>query len=280
MVKKYIFKMLISIINATDLGGKFYKLSAASFHRKYLVDRDTDKQIIQKRILLFLKKIKESMVLTENLIRLGSANDGGYVMYSKLWKDTSVISCGIGGNASFDFAVSGLVKSVFMFDHTIEEMQDLKPNMHFRKIGLGVVSEKSFISIPDIASNYDIKKCILKIDIEGMEWAIFDSLNLDFLKLFDQIIVEFHNLFEIASDIKGDLYLNVLDKLISGFNIINVHPNNWGEFRILCGVPFVDTLEVTFLNKEIEIIPSLDPLDLNQPNNPDELEFTLFKNSR
>jgi len=272
--------MLISIINATDLGGKFYKLSAASFHRKYLVDRDTDKQIIQKRILLFLKKIKESMVLTENLIRLGSANDGGYVMYSKLWKDTSVISCGIGGNASFDFAVSGLVKSVFMFDHTIEEMQDLKPNMHFRKIGLGVVSEKSFISIPDIASNYDIKKCILKIDIEGMEWAIFDSLNLDFLKLFDQIIVEFHNLFEIASDIKGDLYLNVLDKLISGFNIINVHPNNWGEFRILCGVPFVDTLEVTFLNKEIEIIPSLDPLDLNQPNNPDELEFTLFKNSR
>jgi hypothetical protein len=113
-----------------------------------------------------------------------------------------------------------------------------------------------------------------------MEWAIFDSLNLDFLKLFDQIIVEFHNLFEIASDIKGDLYLNVLDKLISGFNIINVHPNNWGEFRILCGVPFVDTLEVTFLNKEIEMIPSLDPLDLNQPNNPDELEFTLFKNSR
>ena len=148
-------------------------------------------------------------------------------------------------------------------------------NMYFFKKGVHKESSDSFATITDIIEDNEIGKSILKLDIEGMEWEIIDSLEINVLREFDQIIIEFHDLFQIAFNHKSDLYFRVLKKLTSYFDIINMHPNNWGEFRILCGVPFVNTLELTMLNKNIKTQISPIIKSLNMPNNPLEPEFIL-----
>jgi hypothetical protein len=215
-------------------------------------------------------------VQTSGLKRFGSKNDGGYVIYSDIDRETSVISCGIGNNASFDFQISTEVKDVYMYDHTIANVKNLKSNMHFFEIGVDAESWDKYISIPEIIEKNKIQKSILKIDIEGMEWNILDSLEEHVLEKFDQIIVEFHNLFDITSLEKSKLYFRVISKLAAYFSIINIHPNNWSESRIICGLPFSDTLELTFLNKNIKLINSQRMLNLNMPNNPLEPNIFLF----
>ena len=272
--------MLVHVIRVTGLESKLHRLSVEAFHHKYAAGLKTNRPGIQKQLLSFLEIIDKSTLQTAKLERFGSEYDGGYVVYSEIHKDTSVISCGIGNDASFDFAIAHSAKNVYMFDHTISTVSDLKLNMHFYRLGINNYTHGFFVSLPDIVKNNKIDKCVLKMDIEGMEWEILDSLELEFLNRFDQIIVEFHDLFKIASESQGSLYLNVINKLVAGFNIVNVHPNNWGEFRIFCGVPFVNTLEVTCLNKAIEVGSELNPINRNHQNNPADPEYILFRNPK
>ena len=275
-MKTRFFNLLIYAINFTSSEHRFHRLSVGAFHRKHLLGSTRDKLVIRERLISFLSLIQNSYLQTNELKRFGSDNDGGYVIYSIIDKETSVISCGIGNNASFDFQISTEVKDVYMYDHTIANVKDLNSNMHFFKVGVDSESRDTYVSIPDIIGKNKIQKSILKIDVEGMEWKIFDSLEAHVLNKFDQIIVEFHNLFEITSLEKSKLYFRVFSKLASHFSIINVHPNNWSESRILCGVPFADTLELTFLNKNIKLVNNRRMLNLDMPNNPLEPDFFLF----
>jgi FkbM family methyltransferase len=276
MLKNFIVKILAYLICLTKNEHRVYRLSSETFNNKFSIKSISDKKVVQNRVISFLDLLKDSTIVNCETKRFGSAHDGGYILYPKIEPETSVISCGIGDNASFDFEIAAEVKNVFMYDHTINNVVGLKSNMYFFKKGVNKENADSFATIAAIIEDNEIRKSILKLDIEGMEWEIIDSLEIDILRKFDQIIVEFHDLFQIALNHKSELYFRVLEKLISYFDIINMHPNNWGEFRILCGVPFVDTLELTMLNKNIKIQKSPIINNLNMPNNPLEPEFILF----
>lgn len=277
VIKNVVFKYLVYFINLTKNENRVYKLASEAFHRKLLAISTHDKAVIQKRLTSFLELINNSLILNSSLKRFGSSNDGGYLLYPKIDSEVSVISCGIGDNASFDFEISKKVKNVFMFDHTVNEPTDLKSNMFFFKLGVDDKTSKTHISLKDIIAKNQITKSILKLDIEGMEWKIIDELDIDLLLIFDQVIVEFHNLFDIALEDKSKLYFRVLNKLSLHYKILNIHPNNWSEFRILCGVPFVDTLELTLINKNFKMEESSTVSDQNMPNNPLVPEFILYK---
>jgi FkbM family methyltransferase len=277
MWKKKFFDLLVSVIRFTSAEYKVHRLSTEAFNRKHLLISTKDKMMMQERLISFLSLIQSSFLKIDELKRFGSENDGGYVICSIIDKETSVISCGIGNNASFDFQISKEVKDVYMYDHTIETVKNLNANMKFFKVGVDTKSQNSYVSIEEIIEKNRINTSVLKIDIEGMEWNILDSLDLNVLKKFDQIIVEFHNLFEITFQEKSSLYFRVLRNLVSHFSIINVHPNNWSDSRILCGIPFADTLEITFLNKNIKVKNSKKTINLDMPNNSLEPDFLLFR---
>jgi FkbM family methyltransferase len=276
MLKSTIVKILVYLICLTKNEHRIHKLSSETFHKRFSIRSITDKKVVQNRVISFLELIKDSTIMNCEIKRFGSANDGGYILYPGIDPETSLISCGIGDNASFDFEIAAKVKNIYMYDHTIIEVVDLKPNMYFFKKGVSSQTTNSFTTIIDIIESNKIGKSILKLDIEGMEWEIIDSLDIDTLIKFDQIIIEFHDLFQIALKHNCELYFRVLKKLTEYFTIINVHPNNWSQFRILCGVPFVDTLELTMFNKSIK--PAISPTKkiLNAPNNSLEPEFILF----
>ena len=267
---------MVFLIKFTKSEHRFHRLSSEAFNNKLLLQSAKQKLIIQHRIISFLQLINSSYEQNAQKNRFGSINDGGYVLYSEINPDTEVISCGIGNNASFDFEIAKKVKAVYMYDHTIKGVKKLTSNMFFSKIGINKENSRAYTTIKNIMFKNKIKKAILKLDIEGMEWDILDTMDSKTLIKFDQIVVEFHDLFKIVSPEVADTYFRVIKKLIAHFKIINIHPNNWGEFRILCGVPFVDTLEITLLNKKNKMKKTTSNKKFNSPNNPLEPEFILF----
>ena len=276
VLKNYIFKYMVFFIKFTKSEHKFHRLSSEAFNNEFCLNSVKQKQIIQQRVTSFLQLLKSSYVQNAQKNRFGSINDGGYVLYSEINPDTEVISCGIGNNASFDFEIAKKVKTVYMYDHTIKGVEKLASNMFFLKLGINKENSKSYTTIKNIMFKNKIKKAILKLDIEGMEWDVLDTMDSKTLIKFEQIVVEFHNLFKIATPEVADTYFRVIKKLIKHFEIINIHPNNWGEFRIFCGVPFVNTLEITLLNKKNKMKKNPSNKELNSPNNPLEPEFILF----
>ncbi|OYU72195.1 MAG: hypothetical protein CFE32_24475, partial [Alphaproteobacteria bacterium PA3] len=87
---------------------------------------------------------------------------------------------------------------------------------------------------------------ILKIDIEGYEWEVFDNAKDDELARFTQVVVEMHDM----GRCKEDAYLlrckRVMQKLSKHFGVYHVHANNWSPLVEVSGVWFPETLEVSF----------------------------------
>ena len=273
MIREITIKVLVYMINILKIERKIYSLSNKAFLSSLSIKTTADKYILQERIIKLKKIILNNLVPVENLKRYGAKNDGGYVLYSGFSPLTTVISCGIGDNASFDFDVADEVSEVYMYDHTIDSVEKLKTNMQFFKLGIDIKSIENFITIKEITNKYRLHNIILKLDIEGMEWDILDNLSDELLLIFDQVAVEFHNLFQLAQIEKFNLYIRVLEKMSKYFSVINIHPNNWGGSRIVCGVPLADTFEITFLSKQVQSIPLKSKIDLNNPNNPNEPEL-------
>jgi len=161
----------------------------------------------------------------------GSSYGGFYVCSELIHKDSIVYSFGIGEDISFDLALIKKFKcKVFGFDPTPKsigwvESQKLPKNFTFNKFGIGSktetvqfflpknihhvsgsiipqknVSNKDYIdvqmkSFSDIISLYNYRKIdVLKMDIEGAEYDVIDSI-LEAEIEIDQILIEFHDRF-------------------------------------------------------------------------------------
>lgn len=107
-----------------------------------------------------------------------------------------------------------------------------------------------------------IGRLLLKVDIEGMEWEALLVFNVgrDALSMFSQILVEFHTVGHVRSDVSMELRRGMLAGLLEQFVIVHVHRNNFAEYS--------SNLEVTFANRRIFEsandycrLPRLHPLD-------------------
>ena len=116
-----------------------------------------------------------------------------------------------------------------------------------------------------LARNVDAAhRLVMKMDVEGAEWAALSATPDDVLGRIDQLIVEFHG-------VRDASYLAVVRRLKRFFHVAHIHFNN---FVCETGVdPFPSwAYEVLFVNQRLDRIdPSraaggLHPLDA--PNNP------------
>jgi hypothetical protein len=120
------------------------------------------------------------------------------------------------------------------------------------------------------------------MDIEGHEWDIFKQLPFDLLSMFEQIIIEFHNLeflqneyFEFINMSQNDM-ANVLNRINTLFYLGHIHGNNCGGIKDL-----PNTIECTYIRKDLlQSIPSVEnqsyPIaNLDFPNNPNENDYDL-----
>jgi hypothetical protein len=219
-------------------------------------------------------------VVDSQLIRLGSSNDGGYLLVDDCKISDVVLSLGIGDNNSFDFEIARRIKAVHMFDHTINEPPKTIPNGYFHRIGISDCASEKYTTIPQAILEYpSSQEFILKIDIEGDEWKVLDSLDVEFLLRFRQITGEFHGFHKLINQ-PDELSrtVRVLSKLVSNHKFVNLHANNWAKVEIIKGMLIPDVIEFTLAREDvISEVKSLEHLDisLNEPNNPDKSEIYL-----
>ena len=119
----------------------------------------------------------------------------------------------------------------------------------------------------------NFKNIFLKIDIEGAEYRIIDSI----LKHAESIMgmaIEFHE-----TDPYRIIFIDTIKKLQKEFAIVHIHGNNDGPLAI----DFLpETLEITFVKKNLISLDSkrlnLPIQGLDQPNNPNKPQYQLIFN--
>ena len=193
--------------------------------------------------------------------------DHGWVLdESKISKDSVIYSVGVGSNIDFDIA---LIKRFHLIVHAFDptprsiewvENQSITKNFKFYPLGLGgkdgtmnffpplressthfspvkrydeddrdviIAPVKSLTSIASDLGHNHID--LLKMDIEGAEYEVIDSLQTSKITI-DQILVEFHHMYK---GIPIERTIDAIEKLKEiGFELFNISQRTY-EFSFI-----------------------------------------------
>ncbi len=207
------------------------------------------------------------------LTRIGATRDVGYVG-SLESAPQFLISGGAGKNIDFEVELALLGTEILLFDPTVNKL----PKNHSRitHIPLALCSNNSqqfdkgmnLSAALELGKHDHKSKFWLKLDIEGSEYELLDE-KLEILDSFEQVFIEFHDLYKILGKDFRDRFLRIISHLHSNFYLVSINSNNWQDI-FNAGYAFTPvTFEVTFLKKSVpvEIISELKYIDLLATNN-------------
>jgi hypothetical protein len=245
---------------------------------------------------------------TQDLIRVGKASGGGYVLPAWLAKEADFLgSFGLSEDWSFDeqFRRLNPYAVIHGYDHSISEKElairlaRSVANVTLGKespnaVGHGINAIRSYrqfyqgatrhfqqrifnrldtprdVTLNGVLERTNARKGLLKIDIEGSEYRIVD----DVIRAADRIlglVMEFHDTEPLRM-----VFLDSIRKLQEHFGIVHLHGNNHVGVAA-DGLP--EALEVTLVQKcrisvrEKRLLLPLDGIDF--PNNPNVPEYGL-----
>ena len=199
----------------------------------------------------FLRKLEPQEVV--RLVRVGSENDGGYVIPANLGQSSKLFSPGCDGMVHFerDLYRKFKIPSVVL-DHISKKPSDLEAFIEFQDNWLDASTSENTISLRDwVSANSEPNQtCILQMDIEGSEYEVLRNTPEYIIQKFHTIIVEFHYFEMIKNSFLFESKIQpVFDLLLQHHIPIFVNPNN------CCGVvrfgnySFPRVFEITFLNR-------------------------------
>lgn len=260
--------------------------------------------------MLVNKKLKFiKPVYFPELTRIGSKNDGGYVIPVNLIDSIDYLIClGVGDDWQFEAQIKNHKKSIYVvaydgsvgfFHFFLKSLIMIFKFIHFKSnfsiaqnsiknslsfffffffkakfIKRNVVlrsKNTSEINIRDVFK-LKIKNVLFKLDIEGGEYKVFSFILRNSPKI-NMIIVEFHDINKWFSKFT---YLMKLAK--KNFVIAYVHANNFSNVKNK--IP--DVIEITLVNKKFykssQKLFSSNPdyYRLSMPNNPDLKDIKLM----
>jgi hypothetical protein len=247
-------------------------------------------------------------VASERLTRIGSSNDGGYVVPLDAVKTSgALLSFGLAHDWTFerDFKKHNPGAIVHCYDHTVSFPTVLAYSFgqllravarldagHLRKAFAWIDYPLFFrtdrthfrqrvwrdrqdnsVTVDDAFARLpEAIATFVKVDIEGSEYRILDDL-LRHSPDITALAIEFHDV-----DIAPELFNSFVEKIKRDFYIVHIHGNNLGG---LAPFHFPIAPEITFLNKRFfGSAPSLSnrkyPIpELDRPNYPGLPDFAL-----
>ncbi len=207
---------------------------------------------MRHKVVEALRLLAPSDVAGVPKIRIGGPHDGGYVMLDCLRARAPVMSFGIGPSMTFDLDMAGRGHPVLMFDHTIERLPDSDDGCTWFREGIGHVPggalptlAEHMAKLPDGA-----KDPLLKLDVEGAEWDVLSHADPAVLARFSQIVIEFHDLAQLAEPAFNARALRALQAL-GAFAPIHVHANNFADLALVEGLMVADVMEVTYVRRDL-----------------------------
>lgn len=208
----------------------------------------------------YVKRIRSHFRIKDvenlNYIRVGRDNDGGYTMVDDFAGVKNVYSCGINDDVSWDLDFLNRRNEnvdIFMYDHTIDQLPQEHESFHFFKTGISGVYDSThpeLDTIPRLISkngHQDDYNMILKMDIEGSEYDMLETIDVDTLNHFTQIIMEIHWLLNINNENKISF---CLDKLNATHQLVYIHGNNCVDHINRGGLVLPDVVECTYLRRD------------------------------
>lgn len=228
------------------------------------------------RILEAIKYLKPMAVEgSEDLVRIGMPDDGGYFMLDDFSNISCAYSFGIGTDWSWDVAISEKGIPVFMFDPfnaAFLKSSNLLKNTRLKFYDKGITGESkqpvlnSGLFSPErklytletllkFDENFDKTNMLLKLDVEGWEWNVLPNISSSTLSKFVQIVVELH-WFEkmVRSDENFSSLLRSLQTLNKTHQLVWVNGHNGCDYCVLGGVPFPHAIEATFVRRDRKVV--------------------------
>jgi hypothetical protein len=241
---------------------------------------------LQETFLEFLSLFTPRRAIGARKVRVGRPNDGGYVLLDDMTGVACALSFGIHDDCSWDLEIADRGIAVYQFDPSIEAPPVPHSRFHFFKKRISADQADDSESLDGaLAMLPSGGPVVLKLDIEGSEWEMFEAASVDGLRRISQIVCEFHNFSKIADARWRRRATAAMMKLKSVFEVVHIHGNNYGPMLLVANVPFPEYAEVTLANRALwrfddlkEVFPAL----IDQPNragHPDLFLGTLtFRN--
>lgn len=215
-------------------------------------------------------------------VRTGGPNDGGYVMANSFKGVGVCYSIGVGPQVIWDHEMADRGMEIYQYDHTVESAPSSHPMFHFNKVGIaGDLHDPELITLEKMLEDNGHgaeENMLLKIDVEGAEWAVFDGMQSDTLSRFDQIVVEYHGLEYLGRDSFRARAEQVFRNIAHSHQCIHIHGNNYAGFSVIEGIPVPNVIEVSYaLKRKFQFMESSDifPTHLDDPCKPGEPDLFL-----
>lgn len=188
-------------------------------------------------------------------VRLGRQHDGGYVMVDAFGPNTidAAYGFGIATDTSWDAAVAAYGIDVLMFDHTISPLPNV-PGCRAFPIGVtGFKKGAKLRTLRELLVEHGhslSSRLVMKMDIEGAEWDVFDEADSSVIGQFSQIAVEFHRLTDaVHRESNLRKVTRVLTKINRTHQSVHVHGNVLRLPLWVGPLTLPDILEVTFARR-------------------------------
>lgn len=254
-----------------EKGGKIYiNTTLFTNNKPQLVDRSSD-------MLPYITPYKCYNLNGEEYTkkRIGRANDGGYVIPIEIVDESEILySYGISNDVSFDLDfVRHKEVMVHMYDHTIDKLPYEHHTFKFHKEGVASTQMHNLDTFNNqVATNGDNdKKLFVKMDIEGAEWNVINTMNMDNIVC---LVLEIHWLDKLE---KHGIYIDTLKILHEHFILFHIHGNNYVPPYGTHKIPSV--LEMTYINRKYISRYIVDngiyPTIYDAPNNPSQDDLPI-----
>jgi len=187
------------------------------------------------------------------LIRLGSSNDGGYLIPDDLVGISACFSPGVSSMSDFEKDCANLGLKVFLADRSVDGPAIKDRSFHFTKKFIGSFSNEEFMRIDDWVLSClpnNSGDLILQMDIESFEYETIISMSEEIQKRFRIMVIEFHQLDQLWNRPFSTLAIRAFKKLLQTHKCVHIHPNNIANTQTINGIEIVTTMEFTFFRKD------------------------------
>lgn len=228
-----------------------------------------------------------------NKIRIGTENDGGYVVTPEAFLNSEIMmSYGIDRDITFEMqTIENYKLKVYAFDGGVKaEDFETHPNLSIFEECIGndeflYSQQESSNKVRSYeqqlkAVNASNKKVFLKMDIEGAEYEAIESIKDELLKNIQGIVIELHGIKFIKNHKK---ILKLIKKLNQYFIIYHVHGNNFARnLRFFPNKTLPHAIELSLINKDLvdshSVSKEVYPTKLDMPNHDirPELKFRYW----
>jgi hypothetical protein len=189
------------------------------------------------------------------LVRIGSANDGGYLVPDDFRDISACFSPGVEHNSSFEI---DLMHKTGIGSHLADYSVDSPPSnfqpKSFLKKFLGPNSTTTHITLEDwvkCQKEYHLTQdFLLQMDIEGGEYLTLLAAPQELIRRFRIIVIEIHYVECWAHPLFFSTVEAMFEKLLVDFHVVHIHPNNHGALLDLNGFKAPQFFEITLLRKD------------------------------